>query len=268
MRPPRRSPQPRHVRRAIATVVTASVIVPMALRAQTAVRPQPIALPPGVPVVIEKGDGEGNDGVSPFYANYGSTLMAIQPRSDFARYAKRGFGAALQGYVGLDKFGIAGVRGDASHLIYGSNDFTDTSVANNISSVLVGPQLTIPWGPVRPYVSGGIGLAHLFSTVSYDCAPVNQCETTWNEETEEYETETRKMRARDHRFTYAWSRRAGVNIALHRFTRSSTRLALDVSVGEHGNGRTQYGIPGEKEKLATGKTRYRVWLLGLSVMNR
>ena len=93
-------------------------------------------------------------------------------------------------------------------------------------------------------------------------------ETTWNEETEEYETETRKMRAKNHRFTYAWSRRAGVNIALHRFTRSSTRLALDVSVGEHGNGRTQYGIPGEKEKLATGKTRYRVWLVGLSVMNR
>jgi hypothetical protein len=261
MRPPRRfSPM-------LAAAVTAALVVPPApAGAQPAVRPRPIELPLGVPTVIEAGKDDG--GVLPFYASYGSTLMAIQPRSGFAQHAKGGFGASLQGYLGLDRFGIAGVRGDASHLIYGSEDFTDTSVANNISSVLVGPQLTIPWGPIRPYVSGGVGLAHLFSTVSYDCAPVNQCETTWNEETEEYETETRKMRAKNHRFTYAWSRRAGVNIALHRFTRSSTRLALDVSVGEHGNGRTQYGIPGEKEKLATGKTRYRVWLVGLSVMNR
>lgn len=255
-----------HLRRTVAFAVL--LAAPAALGAQelpAVVRPQPIALPPGVPVVVQKGeDDEG----APFYANYGSTFMAIEPRSDFARYARRGFGASLQGYVGLDRWGVAGLRGDASHLIYGDRSFADTSVANNISTALVGPQLTIPWGPIRPYVSAGLGVAHMFSTMSYDCEPVHQCETTYDEETDTYETETRKWKARNHRFTYAWSRRAGVNIALHRFARSRTRLALDVSVGEHGNGPTEYGIPGEKEKLATGKTRYRVWLVGVSVWNR
>ena len=272
-----RAPHFAHLRRRLITLASlaslAAALGPAAAAARAQeplemppLRPKPIVLPPGVPVVIEK--RQDDRGTSPFYASYGSTLMAIQPRSDFARYAKRGFGAAFQGYVGLDRYGVAGLRGDAGHLIYGDRSFADTSVANNISTALVGPQLTIPWGPIRPYVSAGAGVAHLFSTMSYDCEPVHQCETTYDEESGTYQTETRKWKARHHRFTYAWSRRAGVNIALHRFARSRTRLALDVSVGEHGNGPTEYGIPGEKEKLASGKTRYRVWLVGISVMNR
>lgn len=262
-----RAPHFAHRRPVMLAALTAALGVagrPLAAGAQ--VRPMPVALPPGVPAVIKKGSGQRE--VTPFYASYGTTLMAIQPRSDLARYAKRGFGAAFQGYMGLDKFGIAGLRGDASHLLYGANRYSDTAMTNNISSVVVGPQVTIPWGPIRPYVSVGGGLTHLFSTISYDCEPVEECGTTWNEETDEYETETRVQGTGHHRLTYAWSRRAGVSIAVHRLARTRTRLALDVSVGEQGNGRTAFGIPGEKEKVAFGKTRYRVWLVGVSVMNR
>jgi hypothetical protein len=106
----------------------------------------------------------------------GGGLLMSQPRGELASNIDNGFGGDLYGLFRLDPAGVLSLRADIGGLEYGSETIPSGSVfggrlgfevetSNSIFWGALGPQLTIPVGPVRPYGNVAIGVMD-FSTTS------------------------------------------------------------------------------------------------------
>lgn len=120
-------------------------------------------------------------------------LLVAQPKGEFAtELDTEGFGANIAGIFRLDREGIFSVRGDIGGMQYGSETFfvpylpitgrvsLDVETANNAFWGSIGPQITVPAGPIEPYLNAAVGFMALVTTTSvrgsdsdYDYASTN-----------------------------------------------------------------------------------------------
>lgn len=106
-------------------------------------------------------------------------LLVAQPKGEFAtQLDTEGFGANIGGLFRLDREGLFSIRGDLGGMQYGSETLhvpylpitgrvsLDVETTNNAFWGSIGPQITVPAGPVQPYINGAIGFMDLITTTS------------------------------------------------------------------------------------------------------
>lgn len=106
-------------------------------------------------------------------------LLVAQPKGEFATQLNtEGFGANLAGLFRLDKEGLFSIRADVGGMQYGSETFhapylpitgrvsLDVETTNNSYWASIGPQITVPAGPIQPYVNAAVGVVGFVTTTS------------------------------------------------------------------------------------------------------
>ncbi len=107
------------------------------------------------------------------------TFIAADPVGEFGQLVDEGFGAEIGGGYAFDPDGVVSLRTDFGFINYGHERLqfcsafscrvgSDISTWNNIVFAGIGPQLSIPAGPIRPYVGGTVGVGYFFTTSRYD----------------------------------------------------------------------------------------------------
>lgn len=188
------------------------------------------------------------------------------PQAEFRNNVRQGFGGDGNVHFKLDRRGIASLGAELGFLTYGRETQrvplsstiggrinVDLTTSNNIFWLGVGPQLTAPSGPVRPYVNGSAGFAFFWTESSV--------RGRWDDEdfasTNNYDD-----------LTFAWTGGAGVLIPVG----ASRQGAIDFGVRYHGNGNTRYLKRGDIIDLPNGNVQLRInegetpllmWRLGL-----
>lgn len=118
-------------------------------------------------------------GPRPSRFSVGLDGVLMDPRGSFGRNVSSvGFGVGGHALVRVDPRGILALRADISGAQYGSEEeqfgaplfYTDrvgleVVTRNSLSWVGIGPELSVPIGPVRPYVNASVAYAR-FSTTS------------------------------------------------------------------------------------------------------
>lgn len=110
----------------------------------------------------------------------GASLVYGRPTGDFATYVQHGFGLDGFGRYKVDRRGIFSLGLEGGWMQYGRETIraplsstvgrvtVDVTTSNNILFLGGGPQLTVPTGPVRPYVNGGIGFSYFVTQSSVE----------------------------------------------------------------------------------------------------
>lgn len=106
-------------------------------------------------------------------------LLVAQPKGEFAtQLDTEGFGANVGGLFRIDRDGIFSVRGDVGGMQYGSETLhapylpitgrvsLDIETTNSVFWGSIGPQITVPVGPVQPYMNAAIGFMDLNTSTS------------------------------------------------------------------------------------------------------
>ncbi len=160
------------------------------------------------------------------------------------------------------------LRAEANILIYGHQRIPDLCAAttcrvrfdvttdNQVFSALVGPQLELPSGPVRPYVGGGVGLGYFFTSSGVAGSSSGTFASTTNY----------------HDAVLAWTGGGGLKIP---FRIRQVPLAVDVGARYQQNGDVSYlrkdsGITDNPDGSVTlhpttSAANFVVWHLGASV---
>ena len=174
------------------------------------------------------------------HVELGAGFAVLSPQGDFATFVDDGYGVGLNATVGLDRSNVVGLRFDLGYLNYGSERFgvpvfpntgrilADLVTRNNIGYAGLGPQIQLPYGPVRPYVNGFVGLGYFFTESSvrggypYD-----------------YIGYGRTLNFDDVSFAYGAGGGLGVRLG---HGRTPVFLKLDAQYRRHGE--TEYLVPG------------------------
>ncbi len=164
----------------------------------------------------------------------GGSLVYAQPRDDFRLNVKQGVGIDGNGHYKLDRRGILSLGLEGGFLTYGRETErvplsstiggriqVDLTTSNNILWLGLGPQLTAPSGPIRPYVGATAGFSYFVTESSVD--------GTYNDEafakTNNYDDAT-----------FAWTGGGGLLIPVG----TSRMGAIDIGVRYHANGNVRY----------------------------
>ncbi len=160
----------------------------------------------------------------------GVRVINAQPIGEFKNYVNNGwgFGGDFRWFPGGQQ--VVSLRSDAALLIYGRQTTRecfgtgcritiDITTSNNIFSGLVGPELQVPGGPIRPYVNALAGWTVFWtsSTADGQSGGPDVFQTT-----NQY----------DNLFTSAVS--GGVRIPV------APRVSIDLNARRHYNGRARY----------------------------
>jgi hypothetical protein len=107
-----------------------------------------------------------------------TSLIYARPVGEFADHVRRGFGLAIGVTVPLWQDSPLSIRWEGGGINYGSETREvcisatvgcrirlDLRTSNDIIFTGLGPQLSLPYGPVRPYVGGTVGVTY-FATSS------------------------------------------------------------------------------------------------------
>ncbi|MEP7344592.1 MAG: hypothetical protein ABI877_04980, partial [Gemmatimonadaceae bacterium] len=135
-----------------------------------------------VVAVVPAGDRPVHD---PFSRDWrfevGGSFNYGLPQGEFRDNVRQGFG--VDGFFrwNFDRRGVLSLRTDGGYLGYGRETkrvplsgtiggriLVDLTTSNNIVHLGMGPQLTAPNGPFRPYVNGGIGFSYFFTESSVE----------------------------------------------------------------------------------------------------
>ena len=178
----------------------------------------------------------------------GITVTYSRAQGEFADFVDDGWGVNLNYVYNLDPQGVFGIRTEGGFLVYGYERFrtplsntiggrilVDVTTTNSIAFLGLGPQLTIPAGPIRPYVNGYAGFSYISTSSSvegiyYDDEPF--ASTTNFDDA-----------------TLSYGGGGGVYIPLSRRGRT---VALDAGVTYRVNGRAEYLTEGGIEDNADG----------------
>ena len=106
-------------------------------------------------------------------------LLVAQPKGEFAtQLDTEGFGINVGALFRLDREGILSVRGDLGGMQYGSETLhvpylpltgrvsLDVETTNNAFWGSIGPQVTVPVGPIQPYMNAAVGFMDLVTSTS------------------------------------------------------------------------------------------------------
>ncbi|HEX4933063.1 MAG TPA: hypothetical protein VFV33_07795 [Gemmatimonadaceae bacterium] len=188
------------------------------------------------------------------------------PQRDFRQNVRQGFGADGNVHYKLDRRGILSLGGELGFLGYGRETkrvplsstvggriLVDLTTSNNVFWLGVGPQLTAPSGPIRPYVNGTAGFAVFWTESSVKG---------------DYDSESFASTNNYNDATFAWTAGGGFLIPVG----TSKQGAIDFGVRWNGNGNTRYLRRGDIIDLPNGSVQLRVnegetpmlmWRLGL-----
>jgi hypothetical protein len=173
-------------------------------------------------------------------ASFGLNFAVGQPVDEFSNYVDQGFGGNAHFIWNLDRRGILGLRIDGGILNYGHETkrvplsgtiggriLVDVNTSNNIVDFSIGPQLSVPSGPIRPYIAGGVGGAYFVTSSSVEGVDDIDDRDLFN---------TTNLDD----WTWSYSGAAGflIPISLGRTSRST--FAIDFAARYHSNGRVQY----------------------------
>lgn len=183
----------------------------------------------------------------------GGGLNYAQSVGEFADNVKGGGGGSGFLVLGLDRQGIIGLRVDGGFLIYGHERkrvplsstvggriMVDVTTDNNIATFGIGPQITAPRGPIRPYVNGTVGLAYFFTQSSVSGTSNSQASPFAS--TENYN---------DAQLALAGG--AGVYVPV---SAGKVPVMLDIGARFQGNGRTRYLKEGSITDNSDGSISY------------
>ena len=132
--------------------------------------------------VFTVGGSDRNDDAGPRRSPVfgGGGVVYGRPTGQFATYVRQGYGVDGFGRYKVDRKGIFSLGVEGGWMQYGRETIraplsstvgritVDVTTSNNIVFLGAGPQLTVPSGPVRPYVSGGVGFSYLFTQSSVE----------------------------------------------------------------------------------------------------
>jgi hypothetical protein len=106
-------------------------------------------------------------------------LLVAQPKGEFStELDTQGFGGNLGGLFRLDREGLFSIRGDVGGMNYGSETLhvpylpitgrisLDVETTNNVFWGSIGPQITVPAGPIQPYMNAAIGFMDFNTSTS------------------------------------------------------------------------------------------------------
>src|SRR5687768_2525838 len=183
----------------------------------------------------------------PSRAFAGMHLMVAQPLGEFDDYIDWGGGIGGEFLYAFDRQGALGLRVNMGLMIYGHETkrvplspslgriSVDVSTSNNIFAVGIGPQVMLPSGVVRPYLSGTAGLSYFFTQSSVEGSA-------------DFEPFARSTNFDD--ATFAWSAGGGLYIPLRRGRKNP--LSLDIGAQYHANGEARYLREGSIQEDGTG----------------
>jgi hypothetical protein len=181
------------------------------------------SLPLGAPL-------HGQEGGSRFRGGFAGVYGA--PIGEFSDFVERGWGLGLHGVLPLDRAGIVGLRADGGFVVYGHERqrdcfsttvgcriLVDINTTNSIVLAGLGPELSLPAGPIRPYVNARAGLAYIATTSSVEGtrSDIEFANTTNFDD-----------------LVFSWGAGGGLAVALSRGARA---VSLDLSVTWLDNGR-------------------------------
>lgn len=190
----------------------------------------------------------------------GASVVYGRPTGDFASYVNQGFG--LDGFARwkVDRQGIFSLGLEGGWMQYGRETITaplsgtigridvEVTTSNNIVFLGGGPQLTMPSGPVRPYVSGSVGFSYFFteSSVAGSDSDDNSFAETKNFDD----------------FIFATTGGTGVYIPLG----ARREAGLDIGLRYHNGGRGKYlregsihDRPGQRPDITPIESETRLW---------
>lgn len=183
---------------------------------------------------------------SPSRAFGGIALLIAQPRGDFDRYVNPSFGLGGELLWKLDRRGILGLRVGGGYITYGRERVrepafggriaVDVTTNNNILLAGVGPQLGLPTGRIRPYITGTAGLGYFFT----------QSSVRGTNDSQQFAS-TKNFSD----FTFSWSAGGGLYIPLRGGARP---ISLELAARYHWNGETSYLRKGSIEENPDGQT--------------
>lgn len=164
----------------------------------------------------------------------GASVVYGRPTGDFASYVNQGFGVDGFARWKVDRRGIFSLGAEGGWMQYGRETMrvplsstvgrinVDVTTSNNIVFLGAGPQLTVPSGPVRPYVSGSVGFSYFFTESSVSGSNSDDYSFA---ETKNFDD-----------FIFATTGGAGVYIPFG----ARREMGLDIGVRYHNSGRGQY----------------------------
>ena len=189
------------VRSTLATLVVLGATAPRVLRAQAAPAPRTTPSPADPALIRAHADAFRDtvdgaldraafaDDESPRQSALarrlagGVSLAISQPLGDFRRGGRVGFGVSGFASISADPVGVFGLRLEGGAQNYGSASLRTAqpgygfyttqlrqTTSNDIFWLGVGPQLTIPLGPVRPYGFATVGGANFSTTTTLQYA--------------------------------------------------------------------------------------------------
>lgn len=188
------------VRSTLATLLGLGGVGPRLLGAQAAPAPTPSPADPAVTRARSAAFRDTVDGAlardafpddedTPEHASLarrlagGLSIAVSQPLGEFRHGGRVGFGVAGFGSISVDPAGIFGLRLEGGAQNYGTSSLRTTqpgfgfyttqlrqTTSNDIFWLGVGPQVTIPLGPVRPYGFATVGGANFSTTTSLQYA--------------------------------------------------------------------------------------------------
>ncbi len=153
-------------------------------------------------------------------AEGGAHFIVGAPQGVFADVAPTGYGLQVDGVYHIDPQGWFGIRGDVGYLNYGNEErrvplsntvvLVDVRVrtSHNLVTAGLGPQFSVPEGPIRPYLFGTVGLGYFFTETSVSGS---------NSLSEPFASSTNFSNA-----VFAWSAGGGVQVPFNR------QIALDL----------------------------------------
>lgn len=212
----------------------------------------------------------GPVGARALHTFVGADLRVAQPVGEFHGYVNAGFGFGFHVMQNLDPQGALSLRLDGGYLIYGHERIRTTvnygaldrvplyvTTTNNIFTMAVGPQLTVPYGPIRPYVNGSVGGAFFFTQSAVE--GTSSTSSPFAEATNFSDG------------TFALTGGAGLYIPIQR--RGRQPVYIDLGASYHSNGRTRYLRSGSIEDTPDGvvvspiesNTNMVVYHLGVTV---
>lgn len=166
----------------------------------------------------------------------GLGLTFAQPTGEFRQYIDSGFGIDFNAAIPFDRQGILSARLEGGFTNYGNETIrvplsstignlimVDVTTSNNIFSFGVGPQITFPNGPIRPYATTTIGGSY-FATQSQVEGSSNHTPFAQSTNFDDF----------------VFSLAAGGGFLIPLGSHEGTRLMLDLGATYHHNGPTRY----------------------------
>lgn len=164
-----------------------------------------------------------------------------QPLGQFGNSVKRAFGLDGFGTLGVDPQGIFSLRAELGYMQYstktepfflstGGGFFElESETKSGVFTLGIGPQLSVPAGPVRPYVAGTVGFARFATNTSIN-VPARI-------------SNTGRKRTLDQRTVssdFILSLAGSAGIAFHLSAFGNSGILVDIGARYHRNGQARY----------------------------